>query len=94
MQPRMAAGKDGCHEAGVGVERQVPDGVDAAMRSVQPPSRDAAADAARRQPELNELAERDHPVLAPRALRQRAIKGMLRLASPLGTYPARPLHDD
>ena len=66
------------------------DGEHAAMHPVKAPRSDATADRAGAQPERDELPARNDAVLLQRTLRDRSIKGVLRLASADGRFPQDP----
>jgi hypothetical protein len=57
------AGHDGRQLASQRRERRVPDGIDAAMKAMQPPRADAMVDGPQAQPKGGKLASRDHAAL-------------------------------
>jgi hypothetical protein len=73
----------------MGREQRVPEGEHAAVDAMQPATSDAIANAARAEPELDELAQRDEPMLAVCERRDCSVtRGVLRIASRMRTFLA------
>jgi hypothetical protein len=73
----VSAGQHRGHEASVTRERQMANGVHALVHTMKPPPPHPPVDRVLAQPKCDELRAPNHPMLPPRELRNRPIRGVL-----------------